>query len=70
MPGSAARNGPAAYAGVSPHVEYTVAPLGQGLNDIVEQLVGWAADPLPHSIPSRDIIYDPLSHRVIQIVVE
>lgn len=33
-----------AYAEVPPRVEYTLAPLGQGLNDIVKQLIGWAAD--------------------------
>ncbi|MCF6390164.1 helix-turn-helix transcriptional regulator [Mycobacterium sp. MBM] len=33
-----------AYAEVPPRVEYTLAPLGQGLNDIVMQLIGWAAD--------------------------
>ena len=25
-------------------VEYALAPLGGGLNEIVEQLIGWAAD--------------------------
>lgn len=33
-----------AYAEVPPRVEYTLAPLGHGLNDIVRQLIGWAAD--------------------------
>lgn len=33
-----------AYAEVPPRVEYTLAPLGHGLNDIVKQLIGWAAD--------------------------
>jgi DNA-binding HxlR family transcriptional regulator len=32
-----------AYAEVPPRVEYTLAPLGDGLNDIVKQLIGWAA---------------------------
>lgn len=32
-----------AYAEVPPRVEYTLAPLGHGLNDIVKQLIDWAA---------------------------
>lgn len=33
-----------AYAEVPPRVEYALAPLGGGLNEIVRQLIGWAAD--------------------------
>jgi DNA-binding HxlR family transcriptional regulator len=33
-----------AYAEVPPRVEYALAPLGGGLNEIVKQLIGWAAD--------------------------
>ncbi|MFH8615791.1 winged helix-turn-helix transcriptional regulator [Streptomyces sp. NPDC017979] len=33
-----------AYAEVPPRVEYALAPLSRGLNDIVKQLIGWAAD--------------------------
>ena len=33
-----------AYAEVPPRVEYTLAPLGRGLHEIVRQLIGWAAD--------------------------
>lgn len=33
-----------AYAEVPPRVEYTLAPLGRGLHEIVTQLIGWAAD--------------------------
>ena len=33
-----------AYAEVPPRVEYALAPLGDGLNEIVKQLIGWAAD--------------------------
>nr|WP_213015993.1 MULTISPECIES: helix-turn-helix domain-containing protein [unclassified Rhodococcus (in: high G+C Gram-positive bacteria)] len=33
-----------AYAEVPPRVEYTLAPLGQGLHEIVTSLVDWAAD--------------------------
>lgn len=33
-----------AYAEVPPRVEYALAPLGDGLNAIVRQLIGWAAD--------------------------
>jgi DNA-binding HxlR family transcriptional regulator len=33
-----------AYAEVPPRVEYALAPLGRGLNEIVKQLIGWAAD--------------------------
>jgi DNA-binding HxlR family transcriptional regulator len=34
----------AAYAEVPPRVEYTLAPLGRGLNELVTPLIGWAAD--------------------------
>ncbi|WP_254206806.1 winged helix-turn-helix transcriptional regulator [Nocardia alni] len=34
----------AAYAEVPPRVEYTLAPLGRGLHQIVMQLIGWATD--------------------------
>ena len=34
----------AAYAEVPPRVEYTLAPLGRGLHEIVTSLIGWAAD--------------------------
>ena len=33
-----------AYAEVPPRVEYALAPPGNGLYDIVIQLIGWAAD--------------------------
>ena len=33
-----------AYAEVPPRVEYTLAPLGRGLHEIVTSLIGWAAD--------------------------
>ncbi|QKW35645.1 helix-turn-helix transcriptional regulator [Actinomadura sp. NAK00032] len=33
-----------AYAEVPPRVEYALAPLGGGLNEVVKQLIGWAAD--------------------------
>ncbi|MFI0356415.1 winged helix-turn-helix transcriptional regulator [Actinomadura sp. 9N407] len=33
-----------AYAEVPPRVEYALAPLDGGLNEIVMQLIGWAAD--------------------------
>lgn len=33
-----------AYAEVPPRVEYALAPLGRGLNEIVMQLIGWASD--------------------------
>ncbi len=33
-----------AYAEVPPRVEYALAPLGGGLNEIVKQLIAWAAD--------------------------
>jgi DNA-binding HxlR family transcriptional regulator len=33
-----------AYAEVPPRVEYTLAPLGSGLHEIVTSLIGWAAD--------------------------
>lgn len=33
-----------AYAEVPPRVEYTLAPLGRGLHEIVTSLVVWAAD--------------------------
>jgi DNA-binding HxlR family transcriptional regulator len=29
---------------VPPRVEYALAPLGGGLNEIVKQLIGWASD--------------------------
>lgn len=29
---------------VPPRVEYALTPLGEGLNDIAAQLIGWAAD--------------------------
>jgi DNA-binding HxlR family transcriptional regulator len=32
-----------AYAEVPPRVEYTLAPLGRGLHEIVTSLIGWAA---------------------------
>ena len=32
------------YREVPPRVEYALAPLGGGLNEIVRQLIGWAAD--------------------------
>lgn len=32
-----------AYAEVPPRVEYTLAPLGRGLHQIVTSLIGWAA---------------------------
>ncbi|WP_313888309.1 winged helix-turn-helix transcriptional regulator [Lentzea alba] len=32
-----------AYAEVPPRVEYTLTPLGRGLNEIVTSLIGWAA---------------------------
>lgn len=34
----------AAYAEVPPRVEYTLAPLGRSLHEIVTSLIGWAAD--------------------------
>lgn len=34
----------AAYAEVPPRVEYALAPLSRGLNELVMQLIGWAAD--------------------------
>ncbi|MET7905440.1 helix-turn-helix domain-containing protein [Streptomyces sp. NPDC005355] len=33
-----------AYAEVPPRVEYTLAPLGRGLHEIVTSLIGWAAE--------------------------
>ncbi|MFF7987202.1 winged helix-turn-helix transcriptional regulator [Streptomyces sp. NPDC007901] len=33
-----------AYAEVPPRVEYTLAPLGRSLHEIVTPLIGWAAD--------------------------
>ncbi|MFI7153498.1 winged helix-turn-helix transcriptional regulator [Nonomuraea sp. NPDC050022] len=33
-----------AYAEVPPRVEYTLAPLGRDLHQIVTSLIGWAAD--------------------------
>jgi DNA-binding HxlR family transcriptional regulator len=33
-----------AYAEVPPRVEYALTPLSRGLNEIVKQLIGWAAD--------------------------
>ncbi|MDI5907451.1 helix-turn-helix domain-containing protein [Streptomyces sp. 12257] len=33
-----------AYAEVPPRVEYTLAPLGRSLHEIVTSLIGWAAD--------------------------
>lgn len=33
-----------AYAEVPPRVEYALAPLSRGLNELVMQLIGWAAE--------------------------
>lgn len=33
-----------AYAEVPPRVEYALTPLSRSLNEIVKQLIGWAAD--------------------------
>ncbi|MFB6940786.1 winged helix-turn-helix transcriptional regulator [Streptomyces sp. NPDC060286] len=33
-----------AYAKVPPRVEYTLAPVGRSLHEIVTPLIGWAAD--------------------------
>jgi DNA-binding HxlR family transcriptional regulator len=33
-----------AYAEVPPRVEYTLAPLGRSLNELIMPLIGWAAD--------------------------
>jgi DNA-binding HxlR family transcriptional regulator len=33
-----------AYAEVPPRVEYTLTPLGHGLQEIVKQLIGWASE--------------------------
>ena len=44
-----------AYAEVPPRVEYALAPPGNGLYDIVIQLIGWAADHHDEIRANRDL---------------